>query len=288
MRIERVLEARIRDYQPSGPLEQENVLAELMQHYVLAGLARSGLFVDAMFQGGTCLRILYGMERFSEDLDFLLKKPDPGFRWEPHLERVAADCAAEGIHFELQDRSQAGRPVRMAFLKTDSIGKILELDLPFGRHNPRKIRIKLEIDSNPPAGSSFETRYLAFPSTAAITVQTLSSGFATKAHALLCRSYVKGRDWYDFAWYVGRKVAPDLKLLANALDQAGPWAGQQVAVTPRWLLEALERVIRHVEWPKVVDDVRRFIPLRRQEALTHWGTDFFHQQTESLEELLSH
>jgi predicted nucleotidyltransferase component of viral defense system len=259
-----------------------------MQHYVLAGLARSGLFADAMFQGGTCLRILHGMERFSEDLDFLLKKPDPGFRWEPHLERVAADCAAEGIRFELQDRSQAGRPVRMAFLKTESIGKILELDLPFDRHNARKIRIKLEIDSNPPAGSGFETRYLAFPSTAAITVQTLSSGFGAKAHALLCRSYVKGRDWYDFAWYVARKVAPDLKLLANALEQAGPWAGKPIDVTPGWFLDTLERVIREVDWGKAVDDVRRFIPLRRQDALAHWGADFFLQQAESLGELLSH
>ena len=90
-----VLQARIREYAPANAIEQENMLAELMQHYVLASLSRSGLFSAAMFHGGTCLRICHGMNRFSEDLDFLLKQPDRRFAWEPHLKRIAADCEAE-------------------------------------------------------------------------------------------------------------------------------------------------------------------------------------------------
>lgn len=213
-----ILSERIRDYSPADTLEQENVLAELLQQFVLASLSRARFFSRAGFHGGTCLRILYGMNRFSEDLDFLLKEPNPDFKWEPYLERIRSDCRDEGINFEIRDRSSAETAVKKAFLKTDSIGQILTLELPFSRHAARKIRIKLEVDTNPPAGSVFETRYINFPLTAAITTQTLESGFATKSHALLCREYTKGRDWYDFLWYVSRKIVPDLALLGHALD----------------------------------------------------------------------
>jgi len=273
--LDRVLSARIRDYAPANPVEQENVLQELMQHYVLSSLSRAGLFAEALFHGGTCLRIVYAMNRFSEDLDFLLKQPNPDFRWQPYLESVRKDCAHEGIPFEVQDKSQTGTAVQKAFLKTDSIGKLLVLDLPFDRHRPRKIRIKLEIDINPPAGSTFTTSYITFPVTAAITTQSLESGFATKLHALLCRPYVKGRDWYDLVWYIARKTRPDLALLGQALQQQGPWAGQQVEATPHWVQEHMEAAIRSIDWSATRDDVQRFVPLREQEGLREWSTDFF-------------
>ena len=217
-----VLQARIREYAPANAIEQENMLAELMQHYVLASLSRSGLFSAAMFHGGTCLRIFHSMNRFSEDLDFLLKQPDRRFAWEPHLKRIAADCESEGLRFEIQDKNQAVGAVRKAFVKTDSIGSVVTLDLPFERVSSKKIRIKLEIDVNPPHGSSFETSYLSFPTTAPITTQTLSSGFGTKAHALLCRRYVKGRDWYAAVLGEGQLAAWKESLGA---DTAKWWRG---------------------------------------------------------------
>jgi len=273
--LDRVLSARIREYAPSNPVEQENVLQELMQHYVLASLARAGLFAEAMFHGGTCLRIVCGMNRFSEDLDFLLKQPNANFRWQGYLEAVRKDCAQEGISLEVQDKSKERTAVQKAFLKTDSIGKILAIDLPFERYQARKIRIKLEIDTNPPAGSKFTTSYITFPVTAPMTTQSLESGFALKLHALLCRSYIKGRDWYDFVWYVARKTQPDLDLLRNALHQQGPWAGQQITVTMSWVQENMEAAIRRIDWTAARADVQRFLPLREQEGLRAWSVDFF-------------
>ena len=275
--LDKVLSTKIQEYAPANAVEQENVLQELMQHYVLVSLARAGLYAKAMFQGGTCLRIEFGMHRFSEDLDFLLEQSDPNFRWQPYLEAVLKDCAQEGISFEMQDKSQAGMVVQKAFLKTDSIGMILTLELPFERYHTLKIRIKLEIDTNPPAGSTFTTSYLTFPVTMPLTTQSLESGFALKLHALLCRPYVKGRDWYDFVWYVARKTRPDLPLLHNALYQQGPWAGQQITVTMRWVQEQMEEVIRRIEWTLARDDVRRFLPLREQVGLHSWGVEFFMQ-----------
>ena len=273
--LDRVLSARIRDYAPANVVEQENVLQELMQHYVLSSLSRAGLFAKAMFHGGTCLRIVCGLNRFSEDLDFLLKHPDPLFRWQGYLESVRKDCAQEGIPFEVQDKSRADTAVQKAFLKTDPIGKILLLDLPFERYRARKIRIKLEIDVNPPAGSTFTTSYLTFPVTAPMTTQSLESGFSLKLHALLCRPYVKGRDWYDFVWYVARRTRPDLDLLRQAVLQQGPWAGQQIAVTRSWVQENLKAAIGRIDWTAARDDVRRFLPLGEQEGLGSWSADFF-------------
>ena len=283
--LDKVLSARIRDYAPASAVEQENVLQELMQHYVLSSLSRAGLFAKAVFHGGTCLRIVHAMNRFSEDLDFLLKQPDPNFHWQRYLESVRKDCAQEGIPFEVQDKSQAGTAVQKALLKTDSIGKVLVLDLPFERYRTRKIRIKLEIDTNPPAGSSFTTSFITFPVTAPLTTQSLESGFALKLHALLCRPYIKGRDWYDFVWYVARGTRPDLDLLRNALRQQGPWAGQQITMTMRSLRDNMAAAIRRIDWTAAQDDVRRFLPLREQEGLRAWRADFFSYQLERLNDV---
>mgnify|MGYP000948782568 FL=1 len=111
--------------------------------------------------------------------------------------------------------------------------------------------------------------------TTALTTQTLESSFALKLHALLCRSYVKGRDWYDFVWYVTRKIRPDLALLEHALDQQGPWAGRRMNITWAWMIETLRVVIGQIDWSTARQDVQRFLPLREQESLSLWGSEFF-------------
>lgn len=282
--IDDVLKARFAQYTPRDAAEQENMLKETMQHYILASLSKHGLFQEAIFHGGTCLRIVNEMPRFSEDLDFLLKKPDSQFRWQKYVSQAKRDCEGEGIQFESVDRDSCDRAVRKAFLKTDSVGSLLTFHLPFGRNRTRKIRVKLEIDTNPPAGSSVETAYLLFPRPVPLTIQTKESGFALKLHALLCRSYVKGRDWYDFLWYVGRKVRPDLLLLANALEQQGPWAGQRPDTTCDWLNERLLEKIDQVDWNLAREDVQRFLPHMEQDALRSWERPMFQYHAKRLHE----
>ena len=114
--------------------------------------------------------------------------------------------------------------------------------------------------------------------TVPLTTQSLESGFALKLHALLCRPYVKGRDWFDFVWYVARKTRPDLDLLRQALLQQGPWAGQQITVTGRWVRENLEAAIRRIDWAAARNDVQRFLPLAEQDGLRVWEADFFLHQ----------
>lgn len=263
------------------------MLKETMQHYILASLSKHGLFSEAIFHGGTCLRIVNGIARFSEDLDFLLKTPDANFKWQKYLDHVQKDCKQEGIEFESVDRDSCKTAVRKAFLKTDSAGSLLTFRLPFGRHQKRKIRIKLEVDTNPPSGSSYETAYLMFPRPEPLTVQTLHSGFALKLHALLCRTYVKGRDWYDFLWYVARSIRPDVKLLENALFQQGPWAETSVHVTASWLSARLSEKIDSIDWNLARSDVQRFIFLSEQDALRNWENAMFKYHVKRLCETMT-
>ncbi|MBU3915547.1 nucleotidyl transferase AbiEii/AbiGii toxin family protein [bacterium] len=280
--IEKRFSEKLKEVSPSNLIEQEHVLRELMQCYVLVSLARKGFFKKAAFQGGTCLRILFGLMRFSEDLDFVLKKPDPQFSWSNYAKFMETDLFKEGIKIEFLDKSKTDTAVKKAFLKTDSIGKLILLDLPYNRQSTKKIKIKLEIDIDPPAESTFETSFLSFPIMTAVTNQTLESSFASKSHALLCRKYIKGRDWYDFIWYVNKGIKPNLSLLKHAIFQQGPWAGESIDVSFFWLKENLGNVIRKLDWSATKEDVKRFIPTKEQESLNLWNVDFFLYHLEKL------
>lgn len=277
------IKAKLREFDPADASEQENALQEILQCMVLASLSRAGLFTEAIFHGGTCLRILFGIARFSEDLDFLLKKPDPGFRWKKYLDAVRKDAEMEGIRFETAEKEQAEATVRKAWLKTDSIGTELIFTSPFPRMKQRKIRIKLEVDTNPPEGSGIETHFLSFPATAPVTTQDLPSAFATKSHALLCRNYTKGRDWYDFLWFANRRIKPRLDVLSNALLQQGQWAGTRVDVDKAWYLAELRNSVAKTDWTRAIEDIRRFITRREQVGLDHWNTEFFLYMVEKME-----
>ena len=144
--------------------------------------------------------------------------------------------------------------------------------------------LQARIQEYSPAGSNYVTPYLTFPIATPITTQTLASGFATKSHALLCRRYINGRDWYDFAWYAARRTVPDLKLLRNALFQQGPWQGKRIDISKDWFLKALGARVESVDWALAIEDVRRFISLKEQQSLEYWGTDFFLHHVERMAE----
>jgi len=194
----KIIQDRLDSYGCQSTLEEEQALREITQEIVLAALGRTDFFQKAGFQGGTCLRIFYGVNRFSEDLDFALQKPESSFLLKPYLDDLAKEVKAYGYALELDDRSKVDQAVRQAFVKDNSLGNLLRLNYKPATGPLRKLRIKLEVDTNPPAGAAFETKYLDFPFPSAVCVFALPSLFAGKLHALLCREYLKGRDWYDF------------------------------------------------------------------------------------------
>ncbi len=267
---------RVHEMAPASVIEQESCLQEIMQYFILNALAQSDFFEKAQFHGGTCLRIMERLNRFSEDLDFLLKTPDSHFEWAPYLKRIVATLEAQDIDVETREHPKRKSTVRVAMIKTDIANRYLYLHLPFrsGNRN-KKLKIKLEIDIDPPKGSTFRTGYLDFPMPCPITVQTLSSGFALKLHALLCRTFTKGRDWYDFLWYVRKKVQPNLVLLTHALDQAGPWRKQAVIADTTWISSRIREKIESFKMDEVMKEIKRFVRETDKSALAFWNRDLF-------------
>ena len=276
-----LIQQQLDSYKAANPVEEEQATKEILQALALYSLWRAGFFEVAAFQGGTSLRIMHKLPRFSEDLDFILRKPDPEFKWSGYLKQLQEGLQVFGVHSEALDRSRMDQRVKKALLKNDSISN--QLNLSFYRGKPgQKLNIKLEIDVAPPQGSGFEYSYLDFPLDFEVCHQDLSSNFALKIHALLSRPYLKGRDWYDFNWYVKQGIQPNLPHLQSALYQYGPWEGQTIDVDTEWLNHTLLEKVAAIDWNEAIQDVERFLNTAEQQSLTLWSHEFFTRKIERL------
>lgn len=277
-----IIKQRMNKYNYQSAIEEENAIKEIMQEIALYALWRAGFFQKALFQGGTSLRILYGLTRFSEDLDFILQESDPNFNWDKYLGSLSETFEEFGVFNEIIPKEKMDGNIKKTMLKDDSI--LNQLDLKISAHDRRKkITIKLEVDINPPPYSEEAYTDLDFPLDFEVRHQNLSSNFALKIHALLCRTYLAGRDWYDFNWYVARGEFPNMKLLQAALYQTGPWSGQEALhITSAWLEKALMEKIDMVNWDSARLDVERFLRPIEAQSLSLWKANFFHKKVSKL------
>lgn len=270
-----IIKHRLESYQAVNAIEEEQATKEIIQEVALYALWRAGFFEVAAFQGGTSLRILHDLPRFSEDLDFMLKEPDPSFDWSGYLEQLLACFEEYGLQAEALPKGRMEQRIKKAVIKHSSVTNQLNLSFYQG-HKDQKINIKLEIDVEPPAESGYEYSYLDFPTDYEVCHQDLDSNFALKIHALLCRGFLKGRDWYDFNWYIKQGVTPNLPHLKNALVQYGPWERQHdLAVDMTWLKAVMQEKINSIPWADAAADVERFLKPAEAESLKLWSARFF-------------
>jgi len=277
-----IIQERLTAYACKSTLEEEQALREITQEIILAALGRTDFFAQAGFQGGTCLRIFHSLNRFSEDMDFALCQPSSTFELTPYLNQVQKEVTAFGYKLEIDDMSKGTQTVRKAFVKDDSLGKLLHLNYRPRTGPMKKLRIKLEVDTNPPAGASYEMPILDYPFPSAIRIFDLSSLFAGKIHALLCRNYLKGRDWYDFIWYTARNTPINHQLLSAALMQQGPWADRKINTDNTWCSHQLSAKIKKIDWKRAQQDVLRFVKSEELPSLKLWTPEFFLQQCRKL------
>lgn len=283
------LEIMIAKYNPKNNLERENAIKEIIQEIALAGLSRGGFFEKAAFYGGTCLRIFYGLDRFSEDLDFALVKKNEGFKFDDYFPRLKREFLSYGIdlNIELKKKSNASL-VQSAFLKGNSLMFMMTFfpkneDAKYILSN-QKIKIKFEIDMDNPEGGITEYKYRMFPSPYEIQVFDEATLFAGKIHAILCREYknhVKGRDYYDYLFYIGKKVPFNMKYLENKLKNAGKIAMDEILSLDR-VKEFLRDRFEKVNYNQAIEDVRNFIV--QKESLNLWKKEFFLSTLDSLRE----
>ena len=274
-----IIERKLKDYTPQDSNEEINALKEISQEIILFALSETDFFDKAFFLGGTCLRIVYGLERFSEDLDFSTIAPDPKFDFDFYMDKVIHTLKAYGLEMHISKKKD-DTFVKSRELKEDSLK--WKLSFP-SNQKLKKIMIKLEIDSNPPEGAVVEDKFLDFPQLHRVSVANMPTLFAGKLHALLSRSYTKGRDWYDFLWYIKNHSGINLLYLAHALEQMGPFKRGNLKVTRKILLSALDEKIRANDWEAIRKDVARFLKPHELKTLELWGEKLFLDRLAKLE-----
>ena len=263
-----IFENMLSRYELATEQQKRNAIFEVNQQIILAGLYAGGFFESAAFYGGTCLRIFHGLQRFSEDMDFSLLAPDENFDFSKYFQPIVDAFALVGREVEItkKDKKSFGK-VESAFLKDNTD----VYDVTF--QTEKSVKIKIEVDTCPPLNFATEQKLLLQPHSVMTRCFTLPDLFAGKMHALVYRAWknrVKGRDWYDFEWYVRNGVALDFAHLAERCKQ---FNGEDI--TPESFKEKLIERLSTADIKQVKEDVLPFV--RNPKELDIWSNDYFVQ-----------
>jgi predicted nucleotidyltransferase component of viral defense system len=278
---------RLESYNCSTSQEYEAALLEIIQEIALLGLWRSKFFEKAAFYGGTALRILYGLDRFSEDLDFSLLSKVPDFDMKTYHKSVLRELQSFGFDVTVEEKKKTNdSAVQSAFIKANTKEHFLRIGLSSEdqkrMHSNKILKVKFEVDTDPPLKFNVDYRPLSFPGPFSVATITLPDLFAGKMHALLFREYkgwVKGRDWYDFLWFLGQKVPLGLTHLEERMRQAGHLPEDQ-HLTEQKLRMMLDDRIRQLDVASAQADVRRFI--KDDWKIDGWSHNYFLQSAAQL------
>lgn len=281
------IQAMLERYSCKNSEDYEKALKEVVQEVALMGLSRSNFFSFAAFYGGTALRIFYGLPRFSEDLDFSLVTPDVVFDFKKYLPFVEKELTAYGFQMAVIKKTKTKESmIQSAFIKGNTFQNILEItsdqSATFGLNPHSTIKIKLEIDTDPPPGADFQYVNAILPDNYRVRLYDLPSLFSGKIHAVLCRDFkfrVKGRDYYDYLWYLKRGTRVNLWHLQKRMEQSGKWESGQILD-----LNALKGMLKlrfhQVDFELARRDVSPFLKAKDKEGLKLWDASFFTDVTE--------
>lgn len=248
-------------------------------------MSRTDFYEKAAFYGGTALRIFYNLDRFSEDMDFSLLKRDAAFSIKPYFSAILNEFEALGLKVSINEKVKLNKSaVTSAFLKSDTIWKTLSLeDIPSyrGIRVHQSLKIKIEVDCEPPLGFETEERLLLRPFSFYVKCFSTPDLFAGKLHALLFRKWknrIKGRDWYDFEWYVQRETPLNLNHFLNRAIDSGDW--NKASITPAEFKNLLHERIDSTSIEQAKKDVIRFIA--DEDKINIWSSEYFHDLAERI------
>lgn len=266
---------------PATRFEYDRALREVLQETALAGLWRRGFFDKAAFYGGTALRLFYGLDRFSEDLDFSLLETSPDWKLAERLGGLKEEIEAFGFTVDINAKHEGG--IESAFIKANTKIHLIRVQAPPDITESMAaggvIKVKLETDTAPPEGIKTEIKTLLEPFPFPVRLVTPDCLFAGKVHACLCRSWktrVKGRDWYDFLFFIARGIPVDMHNLESRMKQSGHWAGER-PLTETDVRNLFSERINSINWKQAAEDVRPFVTDPR--SLELWGPDLFNDIT---------
>ena len=282
-----IIEQMLAKYDIKNTNDEINALKEVIQEIVLSGLSRGNFFNDVAFYGGTALRIFYNLDRFSEDLDFALIKPNKDFDLSKYFTYVSNELKAYGINLEINIKQKnIDSNITSAFLKGNTLEHILKFfpSEEKNRYNNllKDIKIKFEVDINPPLGATYENKYKLLPSPHQIKLYDKESLMAGKIHAILCRGWknrTKGRDLYDYVFFLANDTKVNLELLKNKLIESG-YTNINDNFNINNVKELLINKFNEINYSDAIEDVKPFI--KNVEGLKVWNKDFFCEITNNL------
>ena len=282
-----IIEQMLAQHESATLQDRKNGIKEVVQEIVLCGLSRAGFFKQAAFYGGTALRIFHELDRFSEDLDFSLMTPNPEFDLPAYFPMVEKELNAYGFHFKAEDHTKAvDSDIRSAFLKGNTREHLLTLyaDERMTRSvsGNEIIKVKFEVDTTPPPHATFERKYRLMPIPYEINLYDMPSLFAGKLHAVICRAWksrVKGRDLYDYVFYLSKNTPVNLNHLnARLLDSDFEGAREDLSLDE--IKAILCRRFESIDFDQAREDVIPFI--KNPSSVDIWSRDFFAAITENL------
>lgn len=286
-----ILEQMVEEYNPKNNEEKRNSIKEVMQEIVLCGLSKAGFFNEAAFYGGTALRIFYGLDRFSEDLDFSLLIKNRDFDLASYFPILESTVNSFGLNVDLEIKNKSkDSDIQSAFLKGDTIQQFLLFypnDEVHGINKNEKVKIKFEIDTFPPGLATYETKYRLLPIPYSVKIYDEASLFSGKIHAVICRTWkarVKGRDLYDYVFYLSRKTKFNLPHLREKLRESN-FISKEEDITLENVKNMLIKRFEQIDFEEAKQDVMPFI--KDKSILDIWSKEFFISITSELKDIVS-
>ena len=282
------IEEIIKSYNPKTIDETKFVIRELVQKIVLIGLSKSGFFQHASFYGGTALRIFYDLNRYSEDLDFTLNYIDESFTLDPFINKIKEVALSYGLNLDIVTKNKKiETPIESAFAKLNTYQTFISLNFSQSMinllHKDEVIKVKFEIDCSPALGFVNEIKWLDTPEFAKISVLDSSSLFAGKIHAILCRNYkntIKGRDYYDFLFYIQKRIKPNMEYLKNKLIDTG-----KISKNDDFNIDVLKNMLisrfNEINFEDVKKDASKFI--LNNDDLSYYSKELFIQMVNKIQ-----
>lgn len=281
-----VLKNMLDKYNIRNSIDETNAMKEIIQEIVICGLSRGGFFKEAAFYGGTALRIFYGLNRFSEDLDFALLEPNKEFDLSKYFSFIEKEVQAYGLNLTITAKEKnKDSNILSAFLKGDTKEHILMFFPNENMENTsslKSIKIKFEVDVNPPAGANYEFKYKLLPSPHQVRLYDEASLFAGKIHAILCRNWgyrTKGRDLYDYIFYLSKDTKVNLNLLKEKLIDSNA-INRDDEFNIDILKEMLNKKFKEINYTDAKEDVITFI--EDKDSLSLWNAEFFIEISNSI------
>lgn len=281
-----VLKNMLDKYEIKNSIDETNAMKEIIQEIVICGLSRGGFFNEAAFYGGTALRIFYGLNRFSEDLDFALLKPNKDFDLSKYFPFIEKEVQAYGLNLSITEKEKTkDSNIMSAFLKGDTKEHILMFFPNENMQNTtslKNIKIKFEVDINPPNGAKYNLKYKLLPSPHQVKLYDEASLFAGKIHAILCRNWnyrTKGRDLYDYIFYLSKNISVNLELVKEKLIDSNVLKRNDT-FDINVLKEMLTNKFNEINYNDAKEDVIAFI--EDKDSLNLWSKEFFIEITKNL------